>query len=465
MRVWEQLKSRVGHYPVDFRLIGQGAVLIAIGLLAPILLSINDFSILPLLSESIATNGSGALLSASARLVIMNTIRAFPSYTGILFMVEGLGFFQMGRRVYIAVIPILLIPLIYESIKLVYGITYDLGATAIAMALAAFIVSRAREMARYTLHKAVVFWLLLFGVMWLDIVPQLSKFGVGRGEVSMDIKRIAAFIQADDVLDIVGISLFAIFVFNAFLVARLLGVYTREIKMVEQAWHLEHMANELQIKSLENRAFREMKSLVHDLRTPLTTIQGLVGVIGLTPDAKLRADYAKRISDAVDKMNCMIREMMESDNKQIISAAELVEHAVAHVPQLNDIPHYRLEIDECPPLISVNKIKMSRALINILENALEAIDSEIGAVTVNLTNHNGDAQIAIHDNGCGIASENAERIWDAGYSTRNSSGLGLPFASDVVAKNNGKIGIRSDIGVGTRVTILLPGANQSGQAN
>ena len=465
MEILERLKTAFAGYPVDFRRIGQGAALIAAGLLAPLVVNIDDFDILPLLSDSIASNGSGALLSASVRLVILNTLRAFPGYTGILLIAEGMGFFQPGRRVYLAILPILLIPFMYVSIKMLYGITYDLGATAIAMALAVLIVSRAREMARYTVHKAVVFWLLLFGVMWLDIVPKLTEFGVGRGEISMDIKRIAVFIGAETVLDIVGISLFAIFVFNAFLVARLLSVYTREIKMVEQAWHLEHLANELQLRSLENRALREMKSLVHDLKTPLTTVQGLADVIGLTSDPLLRADYGGRISDAVDKMDRMIKEILEDDNKQTISAVELVDYAVAHVPQLGEIGNFRMEVTAPPPLIMVNKIKMTRALINILENALDAIDGDKGAMTVSLAGEGGNAKIVISDNGCGIASKDAERVWAAGYSTRNSSGLGLPFVSEVIARNNGQIDIHSQEGVGTRVTILLPEVNRGGEKN
>ena len=44
--------------------------------------------------------------------------------------------------------------------------------------------------------------------------------------------------------------------------ARLLNVYTREIRAVENAWHLEQLATELEMRALENRSLREIQSLV-----------------------------------------------------------------------------------------------------------------------------------------------------------------------------------------------------------
>ena len=82
----------------------------------------------------------------------------------------------------------LLIPAVYQAIRLIYGISYDLGTPAAAMILAIIVMNHMRDMGRNPLHKIVVFSLLLFGVEWLDIVPKLNGFGFGRGAVSQDIK-------------------------------------------------------------------------------------------------------------------------------------------------------------------------------------------------------------------------------------------------------------------------------------
>ncbi|HPD01256.1 MAG TPA: ATP-binding protein, partial [Acetivibrio sp.] len=62
----------------------------------------------------------------------------------------------------------------------------------------------------------------------------------------------------------------------------------------------------------------------------------------------------------------------------------------------------------------------------------------------------------IRDNGVGIEEANLIKIWDVGYSTNNTSGLGLPFAKRIIEDNAGTIDIMSQKGSGTTVTIFLP---------
>ena len=175
-----------------------------------------------------------------------------------------------------------------------YGITYDFGIPAFALTLGVLLFSRLRQMARRVIHKIFIFSLLLFGLEWLDIVPVLSGFWFGRGEVSTDIKLIATFLHAQDVFNITGLAFASIFVANAFITARLLSVYTKEIQAVEQARQLEKLASQVTLQALENRSLREMQSLVHDLKTPLTTIQGLADVIAMgdaEPGPRIRSLY------------------------------------------------------------------------------------------------------------------------------------------------------------------------------
>lgn len=96
------------------------------------------------------------------------------------------------------------------------------------------------------------------------------------------------------------------------------------------------------MKSIENRSLREIQSLVHDLKTPLTSIQGLAGVISITDQAELSKKHANYISNMVDKMNIMINEILQEESKQVIKIQELVEYAVAHVPALDGIEKFTL---------------------------------------------------------------------------------------------------------------------------
>jgi len=65
--------------------------------------------------------------------------------------------------------------------------------------------------------------------------------------------------------------------------------------------------------------------------------------------------------------------------------------------------------------------------------------------------------IIIKDNGPGMDSEDLSQIWDMGFSTHNSLGLGLPFARSVVVDHGGTVTCASSLGQGCEVRILLPG--------
>lgn len=441
---------------INWKLTVLGSSLACISLLAPMLIGVKEFGIIPLMEESIVRNSSGLLLVASLRLVVLNTIRALPLYTGVLLTAEGLGLFR-SRAPITALLPVLFIPASYEIIRKVYGITYDFGIPAIAMTLSILLFSKMQDMARHLLHKIVIFSLLLFGLEWLDIVPRLSGLWFGRGEISTDIKLIASFLHAQDVLNITGLALCSIFVINAFITARLLSVYTREIQAVEQARKLEQLAAQLSLQSLENRSLREMQSLVHDLKTPLTTIQGLADVIAISETSDSIREYARYISDTGNKMNTMISELLKDGCRQVLPAADLVTYTVAHLPQLNQLPGFSLSLPESSPMVAVNKVQMSRAISNILENALQAVGIA-GHVSVILGATEGYAVLSVADDGPGIAAEHLDHIWEVGFSTKSSSGIGLSFVREVIEKNGGTISVSSNPGKGTMFTIKLPEA-------
>jgi signal transduction histidine kinase len=68
----------------------------------------------------------------------------------------------------------------------------------------------------------------------------------------------------------------------------------------------------------------------------------------------------------------------------------------------------------------------------------------------------GGIYIIVQDNGIGINESEIQRIWEVGYSTNNTSGLGLPFAKGIFEDNDGTIEVQSQVGIGTTVTIFLP---------
>lgn len=447
--------STMAEKHTNNQLIIFGVVFIFVGLMAPWLIKAKYLGILPLANVSIDTNSIESLLAASALLVLLNTIRALPIYIGVLLLVEGFGILKATQLWLCRLAIILLVPFIYQAVYLLHGVGYDFGIPALTMTLVIMVVSRMQNMARKIYHKLTVVALLLFGVEWLDIVPILTPYGFGRGVLSAHIKQIADLNNAVTILNVGGIAVFVIIVFNAFILARLLSLYTIEIKAVEQALEVEHLNNKMNLQAIENRSLREMQSLVHDLKTPLTSIQGLAGVMSMSKDPDIVEHYSNYISDMVDKMSIMIDELLKDDSRQVIPITELVNYAIAHVPQLYRNVKFESRI-EVNTLVKVNKIKVARALINILENSLAAVEQEKGAITLTVEGKDDMIVLMIVDNGPGFIEGLKEKIWEVGFSNKNSSGLGLSYARDIVQKHGGTISIGNNENGGAKVLILLP---------
>ena len=96
-------------------------------------------------------------------------------------------------------------------------------------------------------------------------------------------------------------------------------------------------------------------------------------------------------------------------------------------------------------------------LINLLENAREAI-GEGGSVTIEgRLEDNSMVSVDVVDDGAGIPEEVLTRIFEPRFSTRSKgAGLGLPIVQRLVATWGGTVTVASEVGVGTTVTLHIP---------
>lgn len=117
------------------------------------------------------------------------------------------------------------------------------------------------------------------------------------------------------------------------------------------------------------------------------------------------------------------------------------------------------------PLVRCNVGELNQVFLNLIVNAAHAVsesgkDSATGRITIVTARAAGEVSIKIEDNGCGITPENLEKIFDPFFTTKpvgRGTGQGLAIArSIVVEKHEGRIDVRSTVGVGTAFTMLLP---------
>ena len=118
---------------------------------------------------------------------------------------------------------------------------------------------------------------------------------------------------------------------------------------------------------------------------------------------------------------------------------------------------YRADLDI--PILNLDQAQIKRALINLLDNAVCAVDGKNGDISIT-TEYNevlNIVQIEVADNGCGIPQEAKSRLFEPYFSTKkNGTGLGLTIVKSIISEHNGFIRVWDNYPQGTRFIIELP---------
>jgi signal transduction histidine kinase len=275
--------------------------------------------------------------------------------------------------------------------------------------------------------------------------------------LSLYIKEVAIFLDSTKTLNFVGLTFTITIVGNALILAKVFIGHNNRLILLKERRKKEEQLKQVEIEAVKSRYYKELKCLVHDLKTPLMTIQGLFDVIKMKTKQNDIKKYSEKAINSSENMDQMISEILNNKKNRKISIKELFEFIEAQLSpeQIND----RIIFNYPDSNIAIygNKIRISRALINIISNALKAIDKN-GNIKIFSKKKNKQVIISIEDDGEGINDEQLEKIWEAGYSTRkNNTGLGLNFVKKVVNEHDGEIMLNSEKGKGTKVEVILEG--------
>ena len=97
--------------------------------------------------------------------------------------------------------------------------------------------------------------------------------------------------------------------------------------------------------------------------------------------------------------------------------------------------------------------------MNLLLNAVDAIDNDVGRISVVTKNYGNEIRVSIADTGKGIPQEQLSRIFEPFYTTKDpghGTGLGLSVCHRTIKQHGGHILVDSQIGSGTEFTVILP---------
>jgi signal transduction histidine kinase len=108
------------------------------------------------------------------------------------------------------------------------------------------------------------------------------------------------------------------------------------------------------------------------------------------------------------------------------------------------------------PMIMIDVNQIDQVLINLIENACQAM-MDNGKLKISTKVSGSFMEVAIEDSGCGIPEKEVKKIFDPLFTTKPSgTGIGLAVCHGIMEKHNGRIIVKSQEGIGTKMFIKLP---------
>ncbi len=306
---------------------------------------------------------------------------------------------------------------------------------------------------------------VLFGMTWLDNVDWMLVITEAPDESLSPLFRTQAI-----VFSMVGGGMLLIMVGAA--------VATRSI--VEALARAERHRAELDARIVQSNKMAALGKMAagvaHEVNNPLTLIRESAGWIKdlLTEEDHESIKNFEEIADAVDKIDQNV-ERAKGVTHRMLGFARRMEPMQENV-DLNQVVrqtmaflqtealHRNIELrtEFAPdlPLTSTDTAQLQQVLLNLLENAIDAVDHD-GVVTLRTRTDESGKRIllSVIDTGKGIPKEVQSRIFDPFFTTKGvgeGTGLGLSISYGIIERLGGGIAVESEEGKGATFTITLP---------
>ncbi len=219
----------------------------------------------------------------------------------------------------------------------------------------------------------------------------------------------------------------------------------------------------------------ELDGLVHDLKTPITSIMGFVELLKQGGhDQKTTTEFYDIILSESQKLLKLVNDILyinkTGENK--IDPCNLTIQLDKYVKELTPLANkhnVKICINSASSdiYVSIPEDKISRILINIIENAIK-YNKEYGKIFIDIEEENKQVSVKIRDTGVGIPENELDKIFNRYYRSSvtkkmsvEGSGLGLAIANDIVKDYSGHIKVNSKLGEYTEFIITFPASNIS----
>ena len=218
----------------------------------------------------------------------------------------------------------------------------------------------------------------------------------------------------------------------------------------------------LQAEKLESKA-SVIRNLAHEIRNPLNNISVSIDQLksSISPDD---IELLNIVYRGVRRIDDLINQLMDSSRYYkmrftILSLETVVENAIEEAMDRIMLKKIKFQTSypSAPALALVDLEKIKIAFLNVVLNAIEAMEEGKGVLSISIDSKPDFHEVTIADNGCGMSEEVTNRLFEPYFTAKpNGVGLGLASSLAIVQSHKGTIRVESRLKEGTRFIIAFP---------
>lgn len=203
--------------------------------------------------------------------------------------------------------------------------------------------------------------------------------------------------------------------------------------------------------------------IAHEIRNPITSLKGFLKLMHRS--GRVKDEYVSIMDSEFERIETIIQELLTFSKPTVTQySQEDICEIIDQVITLME-PHALLKgtvisanITSRPLKIRCIQNQIKQVLINLIKNAIEAIDRPDGRIQIHVHSRSNEIGIEVVDNGPGISNEVLKELGTPFYSTKEKgTGLGLVVTKNIIRNNHqGTLHIESREGIGTTFTVILP---------
>lgn len=207
--------------------------------------------------------------------------------------------------------------------------------------------------------------------------------------------------------------------------------------------------------------------VAHEVRNPLGVIRASVQLLEEAQcDPARITDATRVIKQEIDRLDRVIKALLDfgRPSKPTLMAAnmqDVLDDVLMFTRRFASQSDVEILADYSPrlPLVRADADQMKQVFVNLISNAVQAMEGTGGRILVSATTDGSAVTISVADTGPGIPPEDVEKVFDPFFSTRDEgTGLGLTIVHRIIDEHGGHIDVSSTKGRGTKFNVTLPAA-------